>query len=281
VVDLVKGRRALLRGLGILARHDFFDLARPADNGRFKSLDEILVSDGGVDVGNVLLGNVELGLALHEGGILGEGSHEFVQVGLELFLDTIGPLALGLQLGDKVICHLDEKVVKGVVVDLAGNNLILDRVHCNRVFARALDVKGHLVGLLFILKFEEFWRRIVAHFNFEFAVKPHEESDVVEVLQIVEKLLQLIVRKFVNFELVHLDELTDHPGDPLVLAVVDGSRCIFIIFSTFFFGLAGLIVITFRVGFLRFSLVIGGRLVDLVFSDGYWGLLFLFVHTYI
>lgn len=95
----------------------------------------------------MLLRDVELGLALHGCRLLGESSHKLVEVSLEFLLDTIGPLLLGVQLRNEVIGHLGEQVIKWVIVDLAGDNLLIDAVHENWFLTSTFNEKRDLVLL--------------------------------------------------------------------------------------------------------------------------------------
>lgn len=95
----------------------------------------------------MLLRDVELGLALINCRLLGESSHKLVKVSLELLLDTIGPLLLSVQLRNEVIGHLGEQVIKWVIVDFAGDNLLIDLVHENGFLTSTFDEKRDLILL--------------------------------------------------------------------------------------------------------------------------------------
>ena len=105
MLNLIEGVRVLLARVGLLIAHNLLDLTGPVNYGGLKALDQILVSHCRVDVSDVFVRNVELGLALHDGGLLGQGCHEFVKVCLKLFLDTIRPLLLGVELRHEVSAH--------------------------------------------------------------------------------------------------------------------------------------------------------------------------------
>ena len=70
--------------------------------------------------------DVELGTAFACCTLLSKSCHEFVQVGLELFFDTVWPVVLAVQLRNVLVVHLVEEVIKRVSVHLARHDLILD-----------------------------------------------------------------------------------------------------------------------------------------------------------
>lgn len=143
VLDLIKGRIAFTGVLGVLVANQLLNLARPVDYSRLEALDQVLVFASGVAVGHLLLRDVEVGSALGEVGLLGDGGHELVEIGLELFFYAIGPVVFSEKLGDILGVHLVEQVVKRVAVDLAADELRVDFRHFDRQGANSgsFDVK--------------------------------------------------------------------------------------------------------------------------------------------
>ena len=93
----------------------------------------------------MLIRDVQAGLALHLGRLLSQCSHEFVEVGLELFLNTVGPLLLSVQLWHEVGGHLREKVIKWVILNTTVDDLLVDAIHHNGLLTRPLNEERDLV----------------------------------------------------------------------------------------------------------------------------------------
>ena len=101
-------------------------MAGPVNDSRFESLNKVLISNGDLKVSDVFVGYVELSLAFHLRTFFSESRHESVEIGLELFLDTVGPLLFSVKLGNIFICHFCQKIIERVVVYLTSYDLLID-----------------------------------------------------------------------------------------------------------------------------------------------------------
>ena len=123
---------------GVLVRDKLLDLASPVDDDGLEALDKVLVFNSGVDVVEVLVGDVEVGHTLLVVAVLGDYSHKGVQVGHKLLLDIFWPLIFSKKLGAGLVHHL-KKRIKGITVADASNNLGADICGSNASVRISLD----------------------------------------------------------------------------------------------------------------------------------------------
>ena len=95
VLDFVERARVVMACLrAVLVRDQLLDLARPVDDDRLETLEQVLVFLGCVDVAEVLIRDVQVLHALGNVAGLSDHGHEVVQVRDELFLYVFGPVVL-------------------------------------------------------------------------------------------------------------------------------------------------------------------------------------------
>ena len=135
---------------GVLVRDELLDLTRPVDDDRLQALQQVLVLDGGVDVAQVLVWNVQVLHALGDVAGLRDHSHEAVQVGDELLLDVVGPLVLSKELGAGFVHHA-EQLIKRITVADATDDELLDVASSDPLVGLSLNEVGDLVVLYFHL----------------------------------------------------------------------------------------------------------------------------------
>ena len=153
VLDLIKRARVVVAGLGgVLVGDELLNLTRPVDDDRLQALQQVLVLDGGVDVAQVLVGNVQVLHALGNVAGLCDHSHKAVQVGDELLLDVVRPLVLSEELGAGLVHHA-EQLIKRISVANATDDELLDVASRDPLIRLPLDEVGDLVVLNFHLGF--------------------------------------------------------------------------------------------------------------------------------
>lgn len=157
MLELVQRRCVLLAGLSVVVRNDLFDLARPVNDSRLKSLEQVLVSDCRINVRNVFLRDVELSAAFAGRALFRQGSHKLVQVGLELLLNTVGPLVFAVEFGNVFVVHFVQQVIKWISIDLASHHLMVDLTEDDWVFAASFNEVANLILLRRYIQIEELW----------------------------------------------------------------------------------------------------------------------------
>lgn len=171
----------------------------------------------------MLFGNVELRATLTGGTFFSQRRHKFVKIGLELFLDTIGPLVFAMQLGNIFIVHFIKEVVQWISIDLPGHYLVVNPCYDHRLFPAPFDEVRNLIlfgshGVFYshneiLGKLTEFWSGIEAILDLTRHVKPYEKFNIVRVFQKVEEFVELLVRNFANLKLVEFHQSFKHPLD--------------------------------------------------------------------
>lgn len=87
------------------------------NHGRLKSLEEIFIFSGGVDIGKVLVWDVKESLSSSSISSLIKECHELVKIHDKVLLDTIRPVIIAKELLDIFGLHLLKQVGKWISTD--------------------------------------------------------------------------------------------------------------------------------------------------------------------
>lgn len=109
----------------ILIAGDFLNLSCPANNCRFKSLQQILALSSGLRVYEIFLRNVQGSSALSKVWGFSQGTHELVQLCHEFFLDPIRPFLLSQELW-KFCVHFSQNVLKRISFNYTDSETVLN-----------------------------------------------------------------------------------------------------------------------------------------------------------
>ena len=106
ILNLVQGPVIFVVLLAILIIDHFLYLIVPMVESLFESVSELLVLLGGLEVFQILVGNIQFGVALVLVGHFGQIGHEFVQLAQKLLLHVLRPHVVFHEMRDKLVVHL-------------------------------------------------------------------------------------------------------------------------------------------------------------------------------
>jgi len=127
--DLIQRALDGLIGWGVLVRDKLLNLTSPVDNCGLKSLKKIFVFSSSLNISEVLLWDVEVGLTFSKVCGLIQECHEPVKVCDEFFLHTIWPFVVLEQLLHVLGSHLLQEVIQRIHTDGFEHDAFIDVVH--------------------------------------------------------------------------------------------------------------------------------------------------------